>query len=206
MQHAGVWCSDAVWSSTFTLYLVCTGGGGTTTICTDQPPEENRCVYFKHSNSLKYLPSSLLFPCSWCTHYCWKWCSNTERRVVGGWKSQSKRGRWEDRQKERKRDSERRRRRENHGGIRIPQSLPLALFPPSSLLMNRWNITVKFGFILPSFMCSGWDCLWMYYDPEVGKFVCMEINVCVSLWDRSMLPPQTHRGITVKYYAKNVCV
>lgn len=28
-------------------------------------------------------PSRLLSPCSWCTHYCWKWCSNTTKRRVG---------------------------------------------------------------------------------------------------------------------------
>lgn len=48
----------------------------------------------------------------------------------------------------------------------------------------------------------------MYYDPGVGKFVCVKINVCaccVCVWDMSMFPPKPHHGITVKIVCKE-CV
>lgn len=102
---------------------------GRRSVCTDHPQEENHCVYFKHSNSLKYLPAPLLSPCSWCTHYRWKWCSNTEEREVDGWVEEKK----TDREREdRERKGEKEKGKENLGGICLPQLLPLGLLPPSS--------------------------------------------------------------------------
>lgn len=49
-------------------------------------------------------------------------------------------------------------------------------FSLSSLLINRWNITVSFGAHIADFYAR-WDCIWMYYDLEVGKLV--KINACV---------------------------
>lgn len=88
-------------------------------------------------------PPPLLSQCSWCTHYCWKWCSNTERRGWG-WVGEL----------EQETDSERGRNREKERG---KANLWWYLFSPvaasgsffflltlSSLLINLWNITVRF--------------------------------------------------------------
>lgn len=184
-----MWCSGIQYL--LVILGVCAERRGT--ICTDHSQEENRCVYFKHSNSLKYLPAPLLSPCSWCTHYCWKWCSNTERRGVGGWESQS--DRQMGRQTERKREKEREREKARSWWYLFSSAAASGSFSLSSLLINRWNITVRF--------LAAYCCLLCAVDEIASEcimiqkwFVCVKINVWrVCVWDRIMLPPKTHHSI-----------
>lgn len=89
-------------------------------------------MYFKHSNSLKCLPSRLLSPCSWCTHYCWKRCSNTAERRVGVDRKKGKQ------KTERRRDGKKK-------SILLVSVFPsrcLWLFSLPYILIKHWNITV----------------------------------------------------------------
>lgn len=110
-------------------------------------------------------PLACCLPCSWCTHYCWKWCSNTrERRVCA------------DRKKGQKnREGEMVLKKKKHlVGICFPWPLPLALFP----LLYSYKYE-----ILQSVFYARSDCIWMLWSWR--RWVCGKNIVCVYVCGES---------------------
>lgn len=96
-------------------------------------------------------------------------------RWAGRWENQRERHRWEDREKEKESD------RRKIFMVTVFPSFCLWLFFLFSLLINCWNITVRFWAHIAVFYARWMRLLLNVLWSISGKFVCVRENKCMSV-------------------------